>query len=330
MPTKKPLVIVTRKLPDIVETRMRELFDARLNIDDAPMTQAGLVEAAKTAAVLVPTVTDHINKAVIAAAGPQLKLIANFGTGVDNIDLDAAKDRNIIVTNTPGVLTEDTADMTMALILAVPRRLTEGAMYLRAAKNEWKGWSPTWMLGNRIYGKRLGIIGMGRIGQAVARRARAFGLQIHYHNRRRVAEDTERELEATYWDSLDQMLARMDILSVNCPHTPATFHLLSARRLKLIKPTAYLVNTARGEVIDENTLARMLEAGEIAGAGLDVFEHEPAINPKLLANDRVVVLPHMGSATIEGRIDMGEKVIINIKTFLDGHAPPDRVHSAMF
>ena len=330
MPTKKPLVIVTRKLPDIVETRMRELFDARLNIDDAPMTQAGLVEAAKTAAVLVPTVTDHINKAVIAAAGPQLKLIANFGTGVDNIDLDAAKDRNIIVTNTPGVLTEDTADMTMALILAVPRRLTEGAMYLRAAKNEWKGWSPTWMLGNRIYGKRLGIIGMGRIGQAVARRARAFGLQIHYHNRRRVAEDTERELEATYWDSLDQMLARMDILSVNCPHTPATFHLLSARRLKLIKPTAYLVNTARGEVIDENTLARMLEAGEIAGAGLDVFEHEPAINPKLLANDRVVVLPHMGSATIEGRIDMGEKVIINIKTFLDGHAPPDRVHPGMF
>jgi len=330
MPTKKPLVIVTRKLPDIVETRMRELFDARLNIDDSPMTQAGLAEAAKTATVLVPTVTDHVDKAVLAAAGPQLKLIANFGTGVDNIDLDAAKDRNIIVTNTPGVLTEDTADMTMALILAVPRRLTEGAMYLRAAKNEWKGWSPTWMLGNRIYGKRLGIIGMGRIGQAVARRARAFGLQIHYHNRRRVAEDTERELEATYWDSLDQMLARMDILSVNCPHTPATFHLLSARRLKLIKPTAYLVNTARGEVIDENTLARMLEAGEIAGAGLDVFEHEPAINPKLLANDRVVVLPHMGSATIEGRIDMGEKVIINIKTFLDGHAPPDRVHSAMF
>ena len=330
MPTKKPLVIVTRKLPDIVETRMRELFDARLNIDDAPMTQGGLAEAAKAAVVLVPTVTDHIDKAVIAAAGPQLKLIANFGTGVDNIDLDAAKDRNIIVTNTPGVLTEDTADMTMALILAVPRRLTEGAMYLRNARNEWKGWSPTWMLGNRIYGKRLGIIGMGRIGQAVARRARAFGLQIHYHNRRRVAEDTERELEATYWDSLDQMLARMDILSVNCPHTPATFHLLSARRLKLIKPTAYLVNTARGEVIDENTLARMLEAGEIAGAGLDVFEHEPAINPKLLANDRVVVLPHMGSATIEGRIDMGEKVIINIKTFLDGHAPPDRVHSAMF
>ena len=330
MVANKPLVIVTRKLPDMVETRMRELFDARLNIDDSPMSQAGLAEAVKTAVVLVPTVTDRIDRMVLAAAGPQLKLIANFGTGVDNIDLDAARDRNVIVTNTPGVLTEDTADMTMALILAVPRRLTEGARYLRDAKNEWKGWSPTWMLGNRIWGKRLGIIGMGRIGQAVARRARAFGLQIHYHNRRRVAEGIERELEATYWDSLDQMLARMDILSINCPHTPATFHLLSARRLKLIKPTAYVVNTARGEVIDENTLARMLEAGEIAGAGLDVFEHEPAINPKLLANDRVVVLPHMGSATIEGRMDMGEKVIINIKTFLDGHAPPDRVHLAMF
>jgi len=330
MPNKKPLVVVTRKLPVTVETRMRELFDARLNIDDKPMSQGDLGEAMRSAAVLVPTVTDRIDKPLIAAAGSHLKLIANFGTGVDNIDLDAAREAGITVTNTPGVLTEDTADMTMALILAVPRRLVEGARYLRDPQNQWQGWSPTWMLGNRIYGKRLGIIGMGRIGQAVARRARAFGLQIHYHNRRRVADEIERELEATYWDSLDQMLARMDILSINCPHTPATFHLLSARRLKLIKPTAYLVNTARGEVIDENTLARMLDAGEIAGAGLDVFEHEPAINPKLLANNRVLVLPHMGSATIEGRIDMGEKVIINIKTFLDGHAPPDRVHSAMF
>ncbi|RME98018.1 MAG: D-glycerate dehydrogenase, partial [Alphaproteobacteria bacterium] len=237
--------------------------------------------------------------------------------------------RGIIVTNTPGVLTEDTADMTMALILAVPRRLVEGADYLANPNNTWEGWSPTWMLGHRIHGKRLGIIGMGRIGQAVARRAKAFGLQIHYHNRRPVAEDIEQELEATYWESLDQMLARMDIISVNCPHTPATFHLLSARRLKLLKPTAYLVNTARGEVIDENALARLIEAGEIAGAGLDVFEHEPAINPKLLRSTRVVMLPHLGSATIEGRIDMGEKVIINIKTFLDGHSPPDRVHSAM-
>ena len=330
MNTKRPLVIVTRKLPDTVETRMRELFDARLNVSDAPMSQADLVQAAKSADVLVPTVTDRIDRAAISQAGPQLKLIANFGTGVDNIDLDTARNRGIIVTNTPGVLTEDTADMTMALILAVPRRLTEGAMLLKNPKTHWTGWSPTWMLGHRIWGKRLGIIGMGRIGQAVARRARAFGLQIHYHNRRRVAEAVERELEATYWDSLDQMLARMDIVSVNCPHTPATFHLLSARRLKLLKPSAYIVNTARGEVIDENALARMVESREIAGAGLDVFEHEPAINPKLLASDHVVVLPHMGSATLEGRVDMGEKVIINIKTFMDGHAPPDRVHPAMF
>jgi glyoxylate reductase len=329
-PSKKPLVIVTRKLPEVVETRMRELFDAHLNIDDTPMTQAELAAAAKSAHVLVPTVTDRIDRSLVAQAGPQLKLIANFGNGVDNIDLDTARERGIIVTNTPGVLTEDTADMTMALILAVPRRLTEGAALLKDARRSWTGWSPTWMLGKRIFGKRLGIIGMGRIGQAVARRARAFGLQIHYHNRRRVAEEIEHELEATYWDSLDQMLARMDILSVNCPHTPATYHLLSARRLKLLKPTAYIVNTARGEVIDENELARLLEAGQIGGAGLDVFEHEPAINPKLLASDRVVALPHMGSATIEGRIDMGEKVIINIKTFLDGHNPPDRVHAAMF
>ena len=327
---KKPVVIVTRKLPDVVETRMRELFDARLNIDDKPMSAADLVQAAKQADVLVPTVTDRIDRAVLSQAGPQLKLIANFGTGVDNVDLDTARNRGIIVTNTPGVLTEDTADMTMALILAVPRRLTEGAMALRNPRITWAGWSPTWMLGHRIWGKRLGIIGMGRIGQAVARRAKAFGLQIHYHNRRRLPEEIEREVEATYWESLDQMLSRMDILSVNCPHTPATYHLLSARRLKLLKPTAYIVNTARGEVIDENALARMIEAGEIAGAGLDVFEQEPAINPKLLNSDRVVALPHMGSATMEGRIDMGEKVIINIKTFLDGHAPPDRVYPAMF
>lgn len=327
---KRPLVIVTRKLPEVVETRMRELFDARLNVDDTPMSQGRLVEAAQAAVVLVPTVTDRIDRSVLAQAGPQLKLIANFGTGVDNIDLDTARNRGITVTNTPGVLTEDTADMTMALILAVPRRLAEGTALLKDPRRSWDGWSPTWMLGHRIFGKRLGIIGMGRIGQAVARRARAFGLQIHYHNRRRLAEEIEQELEATYWDSLDQMLARMDIVSVNCPHTPATYHLLSARRLKLLKPTAYIVNTARGEVIDENELARMIETGTIAGAGLDVFEQEPAINPKLLTSDRVVALPHMGSATLEGRIDMGEKVIVNIKTFLDGHAPPDRVHPAMF
>jgi glyoxylate reductase len=322
-------VAVTRKLPDLVEARMRELFDVTLNPTDAPMTREQLTAAMRTATVLVPTVTDRIDKALLSLAGSQLKLIANYGTGVDNIDLETARNRGILVTNTPGILTEDTADMTMALILAVPRRLAEGAHYLQEGR-EWHGWSPTWMLGHRIWGKKLGIIGMGRIGRAVARRAKAFGLSINYHNRRRVPGAVEEELGATYWESLDQMLANMDIISVNCPHTPATFHLLSARRLKLVKPTAYIVNTARGEVIDENALARMVEAGEIAGAGLDVFENEPAINPKLLKNNKVVVLPHMGSATIEGRLDMGEKVIINIRTFLDGHNPPDRVHAAMF
>jgi glyoxylate reductase len=329
--TKKPLVVVTRKLPDRVELRMRELFDVRFNDDDKPMSAAQLADAVKTANVLVPTVTDEIDSSVLSKAGEQLKLIANFGNGVDNIDLETARNRSIIVTNTPGVLTEDTADMTMALILSVPRRLTEGSQVLSSDK-DWDGWSPTWMLGHRIWGKRLGIIGMGRIGQAVARRARAFGLQIHYHNRRRVPTRVEEELDATYWESLDQMLARMDIVSVNCPHTPATYHLLSARRLKLMREEAYIVNTARGEVIDENALARMLDAGDLAGAGLDVFEQEPAVNPKLVKLARagkVVLLPHMGSATLEGRVDMGEKVIINIKTFMDGHRPPDRVLPSM-
>jgi glyoxylate reductase len=327
MAAPKPVVIVTRKLPDAIETRMRELFDTRLNVDDRPMNQAELIEAVQKADVLVPTVTDRIDSKVLVRAGVNLKLIANFGTGVDNIDVKTALERGIAVTNTPGVLTEDTADMTMALMLAVPRRLVEGADELKA--EHFQGWSPSWMLGHRIWGKRLGIIGMGRIGQAVARRAKAFGLQIHYHNRKPVAPQIEQDLEATYWDSLDQMLARMDIVSINCPHTPATYHLLSARRLKLMKPTAYIVNTSRGEVIDENALARMLETGALSGAGLDVFEHEPAVNPKLLKLRNVVLLPHMGSATIEGRIDMGEKVIINIKTFVDGHKPPDRVIPAM-
>jgi glyoxylate reductase len=310
MSSKKLKVVVTRRLPDAVETRLKELFDAELNLEDKPFSTEDLAAAVQSAEVLVPTVTDRVDGRVLSRAGDQLRLIAQFGAGVDS------------------VLTEDTADMTMALILAVPRRLIEGVKIVEADK--FTGWSPTWMMGRRITGKRLGIIGMGRIGQAVARRAKAFGLQIHYHNRRRVPEAVEQELEATYWDSLDQMLARMDIVSVNCPHTPATYHLLSARRLKLLKPTAYVVNTARGEVIDENELARLIEAGQIAGAGLDVFEHEPAINPKLVTSDRVVALPHMSSATIESRIDMGEKVIITIKTFLDGHNPPDRVHAAMF
>ncbi|MBB3428804.1 glyoxylate reductase [Rhizobium sp. BK312] len=325
---KKPKVYVTRKLPDAVETRMRELFDAELNIDDRPRTKDELIEAVRSVDVLVPTVTDRIDAEIIDEAGPQMKLIASFSNGTDHIDVEAAARRGITVTNTPNVLTEDTADMTMALILAVPRRLAEGARVLTDNPGEWAGWSPTWMLGRRIHGKRIGIVGMGRIGTAVARRAKAFGLSIHYHNRKRVNPATEDELEATYWDSLDQMLARVDIVSVNCPSTPATYHLISARRLVLLQPTSYIVNTARGDVIDEAALIKILREGKIAGAGLDVFENEPAVNPKLvkLANEgKVVILPHMSSATLEGRIDMGDKVIINIRTFIDGHRPPNRV-----
>ncbi len=330
MSRKKPLVIVTRKLPDAVETRMCELFDARLNVEDKPMPRIALGEALRSAEVLVPTVTDRIDAELIGVAGPQMKLIANFGNGVDNIDVACAVEHGLTVTNTPGVLTEDTADMTMALILAVARRLVEGAQIIPSG--EWTGWSPTWMLGQRIGGKRLGIVGMGRIGQALARRAKAFGLQIHYHNRRPIPAPLEEALEAAYWESLDQMLARMDIVSVNCPHTPATYHLLSARRLKMLRPHAILVNTARGEIIDELALTRMLEAGELAGAGLDVFEHEPAVSQKLIRlakAGKVTLLPHMGSATAEGRIAMGEKVIINIKSFMDGHRPPDTVLPSM-
>jgi glyoxylate reductase len=325
---KKPKVYITRKLPDAVETRMRELFDAELNTDDSPRTPDELRQAVASADVLVPTVTDRIDASLIEAAGPQLKLIASFSNGVDHIDVDAAAKKGITVTNTPNVLTEDTADMTMALILAVPRRLAEGARILTDKSADWAGWSPTWMLGHRIWGKRIGIIGMGRIGTAVARRAKAFGLSIHYHNRKRVNPATEEALEATYWDSLDQMLARVDIVSVNCPSTPATFHLLSARRLALMQPTSYLVNTARGDVIDEQALIACLKAGKIAGAGLDVFENEPKVNPKLIRlaqEGKVTLLPHMSSATIEGRIDMGDKVIINIRTYFDGHRPPNRV-----
>jgi glyoxylate reductase len=327
MPVRKPKVVVTRKLPDPVETRMCELFDTELNLDDAPMDAAALAAAAARADVLVPTITDRIDAKVIGGAGERLKLIANFGAGVDHIDVAAATERGVTVTNTPGVLTDDTADLTMGLIMAVSRRVVEGAAVIHAGG--FHGWSPTWMLGRRIGGKRLGIIGMGRIGQALARRARAFGLSIHYHNRKPVSPRIAGELEATYWESLDQMLARMDFVSVNCPHTPGTYHLLSARRLKLLRPHAILVNTARGEIIDEAALAAMLEAGELAGAGLDVFEHEPNVNPKLLKLANVVLMPHMSSATIEGRIDMGEKVIVNIRTWMDGHKPPDRVIPAM-
>ena len=327
MAVQKPKVILTRKLPDSVETRMRELFDAELNPDDTPFDSTGLKQAVQNAAVLVPTVTDRIDAEVIAAAGKQLKLIASFGTGVDHIDLKAARKAGITVTNTPGVLTEDTADVAMALILAVPRRLAEGDAMVR--DGNWQGWAPTGMLGHRINGKRLGIIGMGRIGQAVARRARGFGMSIHYHNRRPVHPEIEQELEATHWEDLDQMISRMDIISVNCPHTPVTHHLLSRERLEKIPSHAYLVNTSRGEVIDEEVLAELLMRRRIAGAGLDVYEHEPKIAASLLALKNVVLLPHIGSATIEGRLSMGEKVIINIQTFIDGHTPPDRVIEVM-
>jgi glyoxylate reductase len=326
MPYRSALVIVTRKLPAIIEDRMGELFNVRFNGSDTPMSPDELRRALAEADVLVPTVTDRLSAEVLAAAGPRLRLIANFGNGVDNIDVAAAQARGIAVTNTPGVLTEDMADFTMALIVATARRMAEGLKAVPAGT--FQGWSPSWMLGRRLAGKRLGIIGLGRIGAAVARRAKAFGLQIHYHNRRPTAPRIEQELQATYWDSLDRMLARMDIVSVNCPHTPATYHLLSARRLRLMQQDAILVNTARGEIVDEEALCDLLEQGQLASAGLDVFEHEPEVNPRLLKlveANKVTLFPHMGSATLESRLEMGEKVIINVKTFIDGHRPPDRV-----
>lgn len=318
---------MTRRLPEVVETRMSELFNVELRGEDIPMTKAELVAAMSRADVIVPCITDRIDGAMLAQSGDRLKLIANYGAGVDHIDVATARQRGILVSNTPGVMTDDTADMAMALILAVLRRLPEGMAVMQ--EDRWGGWTPTAFMGGRVAGRRLGILGMGRIGQAVARRARAFGMQVHYHNRRRLHADIEAGLEATYWDSLDQMLARMDVISINCPHTPSTFHLLNARRLKLMKPTAVIVNTSRGEVIDENALTRMLRAGEIGGAGLDVFERVREVNPRLRELPNVVLLPHMGSATREGRIEMGEKVLINIKTFADGHRPPDLIVPSM-
>ena len=327
MPADRLSVVVTRRLPQVVETRLTELFNTRLRDPDLPMSRDELVAAVSDADVLVPTITDQIDASLLAQAGPRLKLIANYGAGVDHIDVTTARQHGILVSNTPGVVTEDTADMALALILAVTRRIPEGLSLMQGG--DWHGWSPMANLGGRIGGRRLGILGMGRIGQAVARRARAFGMQIHYHNRKRLRPEVEAELEATWWESLDQMIARMDIVSVNCPHTPATFHLMNARRLKLMKPTAVIVNTSRGEVVDENALTRMLRAGEIAGAGLDVFERGKEINPRLRELPNVVLLPHMGSATVEGRVEMGEKVIVNIKTFNDGHRPPDQVVPGM-
>jgi len=320
-------VFVTRRLPEPVEKRLSELFDVQLRTDDVAMTQEELAAAMKTADVLVPTITDTIDAGLIGQAGPQLKLIANYGAGVDNIDVATARERGVLVSNTPGVLTEDTADMAMGLILAITRRIPEGLAAMQT--EQWQGWSPTALLGGRIGGRRIGILGMGRIGRAVAQRASAFGMQVHYHNRRRLRRETEDELQATYWESLDQMVARMDVISINCPHTPSTFHLMNARRLKLMKPSAVIVNTSRGEVIDENALTRMLRDGAIAGAGLDVYEKGTTVNPRLREMPNVVLLPHMGSATVESRIEMGEKVIINIKTFQDGHRPPDQVVPSM-
>ena len=320
------LVVVTRKLPEPVEARMRQLFNVRLNEADRPLTQAELVAAVREAHVLVPTITDKVDAAVLEQAGPNLKLIANFGNGVDNIHLEAAAQKRILVTNTPGVLTDDTADMTMALILALPRRLVEGVRVIE--EDRFEGWSPTWMNGRKVSGKRLGIVGMGRIGAAVAKRAKAFNISVHYHNRQPAAPSIVEPLGATYWASLDQMLAHMDIVSIHCPQTPATYHLLSARRLGLMRLEAVIVNTARGEIVDEDALIVKLQRGELAGAALDVFAHELAVDERLLALQRegkALLLPHMGSATIEGRIDMGEKVIINIRTVLDGHRPPDLV-----
>ncbi|MFG6559751.1 MULTISPECIES: 2-hydroxyacid dehydrogenase [unclassified Sulfitobacter] len=327
MSKKRLSVVVTRRLPEAVETRLSELFDVTLREDDRPMTREELGAAMRQADVLVPTITDEIDAPLITQAGERLKLIANYGAGVDHIDVATARQRGVLVSNTPGVLTDDTADMTMALILAVTRRMPEGMAVMQSGN--WDGWAPTALMGGRVGGRRLGILGMGRIGQAVARRARAFGMQVHYHNRKRLREETESALEATYWESLDQMVSRMDVISINCPHTPSTFHLMNARRLGLMKRDAVIVNTSRGEVIDENALTRMLRAGDIKGAGLDVYEHGREINPRLRELKNVVLLPHMGSATLEGRIEMGEKVLINIKTFDDGHRPPDQVVPSM-
>ena len=319
----RPTVAVTRELPNSVMDRLSTLFDARLNRDDHPLDRAALGSAMAECDVLVPAVTDSIDAELIAGAGERLRLIANYGAGVNHIDLKAARARGIIVTNTPGVLTEDTADMTMALILSVPRRLAEGEKLVRSG--EWKGWSPGGMLGHRIGGKALGIIGMGRIGQAVARRARAFGLSIHYHNRHRVPAVLEEQLGATWHPDLDAMLRAIDILTIHTPRNAGSENLLDARRIALLRPHVYLINASRGGIVDEDALVEALEAGRLAGAGLDVWKHEPAIDPRLLALPNVVMLPHMGSATFEGRVAMGERVVANIRAWVDGHRPPDQV-----
>lgn len=323
MNREKPRVIVTRHLPEAVEARLAELFNATLNVGDVAMSEAELIAAVREAEVLVPTVTDKISAAVINAAGPQLKMIANFGAGVDHIDLAAARAKNILVTNTPSVLTEDTADIAMGLILAAPRRLSEAAAVVR--RGEWTGWTPTFMLGHRVNGKKLGLIGMGRIGQAVARRAKGFGMEIHYFKRKRLHASVEAEFGAIYHADLDAMLGAVDIVSINCPYTPQTHHLLDEKRLAKMRPDCYLINTARGAIVDEAALTRALSEGRLAGAGLDVYENEPQMSEALRKLPNVVLLPHISSATIEGRTQMGEKVLINIQSYIDGHTPPDRV-----
>jgi len=325
--TGKLKVAITCKLPAQVAERLSALFDVTAALGPNRPTHEDLVSLAQNHDVLAATLGDPLDADFFARAGSRLKLIANFGAGIDHIDISAADAHGITVTNTPSVLAEDAADMAMALIVAVPRRLVEGVKALEAGSFE--GWTPTWMLGHRIRGKKLGIIGLGRVGEAVARRAKAFGLSIHYHNRKPINPHIEDELEATYWDSLDQMLARMDIISINCPHTPATYHLLSERRLKLLQPHAYIVNISRGDLIDEEALAALITDGKIAGAGLDVFQNEPSPSDGLLNAPNVVLLPHMASATIESRAEMGERVMINIKMFADGHKPPDRVISGL-
>ncbi|HEX8389371.1 MAG TPA: D-glycerate dehydrogenase [Sphingomonas sp.] len=318
-----PRVVVTRELPDATMDRLAELFDTRLNRTDAEMSRDELAAAMADCDVLVPTVTDRIDAELLERAGPRLRLIANFGAGVNQIDLAAARARRIIVTNTPGVLTEDTADMAMALIIGVPRRLAEGEKLVRSG--QWTGWSPGGMLGHRIGGKKLGIVGMGRIGQAVARRARAFGLSIHYHNRNRLPGVVEAELGAAWHPNLDGMLAEADIVSIHTPRNPDSENLIDARRIALMRPHVHLINTSRGGIVDEDALVEALEAGRLAGAGLDVWRHEPEIDPRLLALPNVVMTPHMGSATYEGRIATGDKVILNIRMWADGHRPPDQV-----
>jgi glyoxylate reductase len=319
----RPRVLVTRALPDAVMERLGTLFDAVLPTSDDPMSRDALAAAMRDCDVLVPTVTDNIDADLIGQAGDRLKLIANFGAGVNHIDLKAARARRILVTNTPGVLTEDTADMTMALILSVPRRLAEGEKLVRSGA--WKGWSPGGMLGHRIGGKALGILGMGRIGQAVARRARAFGLSIHYHNRHRLPNVVEAELGAQWHPNLDEMLAGIDILTIHTPLNADSEGLIDAHRIALLRPHVFLINASRGGIVDEDAMVGALEAGRLAGAGLDVWRHEPAIDPRLLALPNVVMTPHMGSATFEGRLASGEKVIANIRAWADGHRPPDQV-----